>query len=144
MNILLLICNTWLNSKSVHAEFHAPITGTFRSAVSLAEQHQAIAKLIIEADLSPQASHRISHHAAQMVCRIRADVKPALLEVSLAEYGLSNAEDITLMRLVEVQLRDLDASTIDALVADKIAIGDWAAHCGYAASALVNPSTLRL
>jgi len=79
-----------------------------------------------------------------MVRRIRADAKPALLEVFLAEYGLSNAEGIALMRLAEALLRVPDAYTIDALVADKIAPGDWAAHCGHAASALVNTSTLGL
>jgi RHH-type proline utilization regulon transcriptional repressor/proline dehydrogenase/delta 1-pyrroline-5-carboxylate dehydrogenase len=110
----------------------------------LAEQHQAIAKLIIEADLSPEARHQIRHHAAQMVCRIRADAKPAKLEVFLAEYGLSNAKGTTLMRLSEALLRDPDASTIVALVAEKIAPEDWAADCGHAASALVNTSTLEL
>ena len=94
-----------------------------RSAVSLAEQHQAIAKLIIEADLSLEACHRISHHAAQMVRRIHADAKPSLREVFLAAYGLSNAEGIVLMRFAEALLRVPDASTIDALVADKIAPG---------------------
>ena len=54
-----------------------------RSAVSLAEQHQAIAKLIIEADLSLKACHRISHHAAQMVRRIHADAKPFFLRFFL-------------------------------------------------------------
>ena len=95
-----------------------------RSAVSLAEQHQAIAKLIIEANLSLKACHRISHHVAQMVRRIHADSKPSFLEVFLAEYGLSNAEDIALMRLAEALLVVPDASTIDALVADKIAPRD--------------------
>ena len=80
-------------------KFMPPSRMPRRSAVSLAEQHQAIAKLIIEADLSPEARHQISHHAAQMVCRIRADAKPAKLEVFLAEYGLSNAKVLPLCAL---------------------------------------------
>ena len=41
-------------------------------------------------------------------------------------------------------MRVPDAATIDALVADKIAPGNWATHCGHAASAIVNASTLGL
>ena len=58
-----------------------------------------------------------------MVRRIHAVAKPSLREVFLAAYGLSNAEGIVHMRFAEALLRVPDASTIDALVADKIAPG---------------------
>ena len=69
-----------------------------------------------------------------MVQRIRAEGKPGLIESFLAEYGLSSAEGIALMRLAEALLRVPDAATIDALVTDKIAPGNWASHCGHAAA----------
>ena len=71
-------------------------------------------------------------------------MKPGLMEVFLAEYGLSTDEGIALMCLAEALLRVPDATTMDALIEDKIAPSDWGRHLGKSASSLVNASTWAL
>ena len=115
-----------------------------RAQINYSQQAKIVAHLIDRASLTPAARAQISRNATNMVQRIRAEGKPGLIESFLAEYGLSSAEGIALMRLAEALLRVPDAATIDALVTDKIAPGNWASHCGHAASALVNASTLGL
>ncbi len=67
-----------------------------------------------------------------------------MMEVFLAEYGLSTDEGIALMCLAEALLRVPDAETVDALIEDKIAPSDWGRHLGRSASSLVNASTWAL
>ncbi len=75
---------------------------------------------------------------------IRSHSTPGLMEVFLAEYGLSTDEGIALMCLAEALLRVPDADTIDALIEDKIAPSDWGKHLGHSTSSLVNASTWAL
>jgi len=100
--------------------------------------------LIAEAGLDAAARSRITAAGADLVRRIRASVKPGLMEVFLAEYGLSTDEGIALMCLAEALLRVPDAETMDALIEDKIAPSDWSRHLGHSASPLVNASTWAL
>ncbi len=111
---------------------------------SLAEEAPLVRQLIAEAALSPGDRARISAAGADLVRRIRASVKPGLMEVFLAEYGLSTEEGIALMCLAEALLRVPDAETMDALIEDKIAPSDWGRHLGRSASSLVNASTWAL
>jgi RHH-type proline utilization regulon transcriptional repressor/proline dehydrogenase/delta 1-pyrroline-5-carboxylate dehydrogenase len=76
--------------------------------------------------------------------RDRADTRPGLMEVFLAEYGLSTEEGVALMCLAEALLRVPDAETVDALIEDKIAPSEWGAHLGRSSSPLVNASTWAL
>ena len=101
-------------------------------------------RLIAEAALDDQARAAIAAHGADLVRAVRNDARPGLMEVFLAEYGLSTDEGIALMCLAEALLRVPDAPTIDALIEDKIAPGDWAKHLGHASSPLVNASTWAL
>ncbi len=94
-----------------------------------------------EAALDTVARIRISAAGAALVARIRAEIDPGLMEVFLAEYGLSTDEGLALMSLAEALLRVPDAETSDALIADKIAPSDWASHRGKSRSTLVNLST---
>ena len=75
---------------------------------------------------------------------IRSHSAPGLMEVFLAEYGLSTEEGVALMCLAEALLRVPDADTIDALIEDKIAPSDWGKHLGHSTSSLVNASTWAL
>ncbi|NOX51907.1 MAG: bifunctional proline dehydrogenase/L-glutamate gamma-semialdehyde dehydrogenase PutA, partial [Gammaproteobacteria bacterium] len=59
-------------------------------------------------------------------------------------YGLSKAGGLALMCLAESLLRVPDSATADRLIADKVALADWAAHSGAADSHLVNASTWAL
>ena len=86
----------------------------------------------------------ISANAARLVHAIRNDAKPGLMEVFLAEYGLSTEEGVALMCLAEALLRVPDADTVDALIEDKIAPSEWGSHLGKSASSLVNASTWAL
>ncbi len=109
-----------------------------------APEDALVRSLIKSADLSSADRARIGHQAARFVTDLREASEPGLMEVFLAEYGLSTDEGLALMCLAEALLRVPDAETVDALIEDKIAPGAWLSHFGHSASALVNASTLGL
>jgi RHH-type proline utilization regulon transcriptional repressor/proline dehydrogenase/delta 1-pyrroline-5-carboxylate dehydrogenase len=103
-----------------------------------------LAYLIATAALSDADRTAICTDAAGLVTAIRTTAAPGLMEVFLAEYGLSTDEGIALMCLAEALLRVPDADTIDALIEDKIAPSNWGKHLGHSTSSLVNASTWAL
>jgi RHH-type transcriptional regulator, proline utilization regulon repressor / proline dehydrogenase / delta 1-pyrroline-5-carboxylate dehydrogenase len=111
---------------------------------ALRSEADLIRTLIAEAGLSATDRARIAASGADLVRAIRASAKPGLMEVFLAEYGLSTDEGIALMCLAEALLRVPDADTMDALIEDKIAPSNWGKHLGHSASSLVNASTWAL
>jgi RHH-type proline utilization regulon transcriptional repressor/proline dehydrogenase/delta 1-pyrroline-5-carboxylate dehydrogenase len=111
---------------------------------SLADEAGLVAGLIAEAGLDAETRVRIVASGADLVRQIRGSARPGLMEVFLAEYGLSTDEGIALMCLAEALLRVPDATTMDALIEDKIAPSDWGRHLGKSASPLVNASTWAL
>lgn len=113
-------------------------------AGTLAEEGPLLEALIAQAGLDAPARARIADRGAALVRRIRESAKPGLMEVFLAEYGLSTEEGIALMCLAEALLRVPDAETMDALIEDKIAPSDWGRHLGRSSSSLVNASTWAL
>ncbi|WP_298257548.1 bifunctional proline dehydrogenase/L-glutamate gamma-semialdehyde dehydrogenase PutA [uncultured Litoreibacter sp.] len=108
------------------------------------DERAVIDELVSVAKLTPQDRSRIAASGAQLVEQIRSSTKPGLMEVFLAEYGLSTDEGVALMCLAEALLRVPDADTMDALIEDKIAPSDWGRHLGKSASSLVNASTWAL
>jgi RHH-type proline utilization regulon transcriptional repressor/proline dehydrogenase/delta 1-pyrroline-5-carboxylate dehydrogenase len=86
----------------------------------------------------------ISTRAEQLIDAVRTAGNAGLMELFLAEYGLSTDEGIALMCLAEALLRVPDAATIDALIEDKIAPSAWGVHLGKSSSSLVNASTWAL
>ncbi len=111
---------------------------------ALCDEAALVRSLIAAAGMDKAQRDRITAAGADYVRRIRASVKPGLMEVFLAEYGLSTDEGIALMCLAEALLRVPDAETMDALIEDKIAPSDWGRHLGKSASSLVNASTWAL
>ncbi|WP_170383531.1 bifunctional proline dehydrogenase/L-glutamate gamma-semialdehyde dehydrogenase PutA [Ruegeria atlantica] len=109
-----------------------------------ADQTEVLDQLIAQADLSDTDRSAICAAAAQLVRDIRSSTSPGMMEVFLAEYGLSTDEGVALMCLAEALLRVPDAETIDALIEDKIAPSDWGKHLGQSSSSLVNASTWAL
>ncbi|MEM8690767.1 MAG: bifunctional proline dehydrogenase/L-glutamate gamma-semialdehyde dehydrogenase PutA [Pseudomonadota bacterium] len=103
-----------------------------------------IAELVEAAALNNADRAAIAAEAAQMVCDVREGQQSGLMEVFLAEYGLSTDEGVALICLAEALLRVPDADTIDALIEDKIAPSDWGKHLGKSTSPLVNASTWAL
>ncbi|MDW3221300.1 MAG: bifunctional proline dehydrogenase/L-glutamate gamma-semialdehyde dehydrogenase PutA [Paracoccaceae bacterium] len=117
---------------------HQIDSGTYADPESVLED------LIASAQITPEKRQAISASAAQLVRDIRGTTAPGLMEVFLAEYGLSTDEGVALMCLAEALLRVPDADTIDALIEDKITPSDWGRHLGHSTSSLVNASTWAL
>ncbi|SFE60911.1 bifunctional proline dehydrogenase/L-glutamate gamma-semialdehyde dehydrogenase PutA [Roseivivax sediminis] len=113
-------------------------------AQTYADEARTVEALATTAELSEADRRAICERGAQLVRDIRGSASPGLMEVFLAEYGLSTEEGIALMCLAEALLRVPDAETIDALIEDKIAPSDWGKHMGHSASPLVNASTWAL
>ncbi|ATI40920.1 bifunctional proline dehydrogenase/L-glutamate gamma-semialdehyde dehydrogenase [Pacificitalea manganoxidans] len=122
----------------------APLPLTRIEAAKHAPEAPLLETLIAQANLSPADRAAIHAEATDLVKKVRADARPGLMEVFLAEYGLSTEEGIALMCLAEALLRVPDAETIDDLIEDKIAPSDWGKHLGHSASSLVNASTWAL
>ncbi|WP_094020864.1 bifunctional proline dehydrogenase/L-glutamate gamma-semialdehyde dehydrogenase PutA [Maliponia aquimaris] len=113
-------------------------------ALTYADEAQTLEGLRDEARLAPADRAAIVQDAATLVRDIRGVTRPGLMEVFLAEYGLSTEEGVALMCLAEALLRVPDSATIDALIEDKIAPSDWSKHLGHSTSPLVNASTWAL
>ena len=113
-------------------------------ALTYANEAETLDALRNAAELSAEERKRMSARAEELVKGIRGHAKPGLMEIFLAEYGLSTEEGIALMCLAEALLRVPDAETIDALIEDKIAPSDWGKHMGHSTSPLVNASTWAL
>lgn len=109
-----------------------------------AEERDIITGLMAEAAISEATRADIASDAAKLVSAIRTDEAPGLMEVFLAEYGLSTDEGVALMCLAEALLRVPDTETMDDLIEDKIAPSAWGAHLGHSSSSLVNASTWAL
>ncbi|MGP6086751.1 bifunctional proline dehydrogenase/L-glutamate gamma-semialdehyde dehydrogenase PutA [Antarctobacter jejuensis] len=113
-------------------------------AMTYADEAETLQSLRKAAALDEVDRATIGRNAAQLVRDIRGSTRPGLMEVFLAEYGLSTDEGVALMCLAEALLRVPDAHTIDALIEDKIAPSDWSKHLGHSTSPLVNASTWAL
>ena len=113
-------------------------------ADTLPDEAAVVRRLSAEAGLDVEARAAIAARAAALIRQVRGESTPGLMEVFLAEYGLSTKEGVALMCLAEALLRVPDAETIDALIEDKIAPSDWGKHLGQSSSSLVNASTWAL
>ncbi len=110
----------------------------------LADEATVIQELIASADLGAQDRNQISQNAAELIREVRSRSTPTMMEKFLGEYGLSTKEGVALMCMAEALLRVPDSTTIDALIEDKIASGNWNDHRGQSNSSLVNASTWAL
>ncbi|CUH85244.1 bifunctional proline dehydrogenase/L-glutamate gamma-semialdehyde dehydrogenase PutA [Thalassovita mediterranea] len=110
----------------------------------LRDEHAVLGDLTTHHAPGAAARAVIKNRATALVSSIRNDSDPGLMEVFLAEYGLSTNEGVALMCLAEALLRVPDAETIDALIEDKIAPSAWGQHLGQSSSSLVNASTWAL
>jgi RHH-type proline utilization regulon transcriptional repressor/proline dehydrogenase/delta 1-pyrroline-5-carboxylate dehydrogenase len=107
----------------------------------ITNEETVLSNLIDQAKLPASLLAEASSKGADLVRAVRGDDKPGLMEVFLAEYGLSTDEGVALMCLAEALLRVPDSETIDDLIEDKIAPSRWGEHLGKSSSSLVNAAT---
>ncbi len=110
----------------------------------LADEYEVISGLIADAQISASVRQSISVRAAELVRRVRDHAKPTMMEMFLAQYGLTTKEGVALLCLAEALLRVPDKATIDALIEDKLVSGNWGGHLGQSNSMLINSSTWAL
>lgn len=118
-----------------------PAIRTDIRAAHLINEEVLLASLSASSQISDATRAQIVQRATKLITDIRNDDNPALLEVFLAEYGLSTDEGVALMCLAEALMRVPDAETMDELIEDKIAPSSWVDHKGNSSSLLVNAST---
>ncbi len=109
-----------------------------------ASEPEVVDSLLKTSCLNKKQRARVTSDAIELVKTIRKSRTGGAMSSFLVEYGLSSREGIALMCLAEALLRVPDAATIDSLISDKIAPGNWGRHLGHSSSSLVNASTWAL
>ncbi|MEW6401085.1 MAG: bifunctional proline dehydrogenase/L-glutamate gamma-semialdehyde dehydrogenase PutA [Chloroflexota bacterium] len=111
-------------------------------AWKFADEAKVIEALLESAPLTSNARQIVVQQAAELVEGARASAsKQGVVESFLKEFSLGTREGLALMCLAEALLRTPDAETRDRLIAEKIAMADWASHLGKSDSIFVNAST---
>lgn len=109
------------------------------------DERSIVSELCEKASLDKQQLSSIKQTAITLVESVRAErKKSAGIDSFLTEYELSTDEGIALMCLAEALLRVPDKATIDRLIKDKLAGGDWKSHQGQSDSVYVNAATWAL
>jgi RHH-type proline utilization regulon transcriptional repressor/proline dehydrogenase/delta 1-pyrroline-5-carboxylate dehydrogenase len=104
-----------------------------------------IKTLCDKADLGSEQLASIKAHATELVELVRSERKKNTgIDSFLTQYALSSGEGIALMCLAEALLRVPDNATIDTLIRDKLAPGNWKSHLGQSDSFFVNATTWAL
>ena len=108
-------------------------------------ERTAVLARLAEVPLTQAQQQSVLRAARDLVagCRQRADER-SVLDLFLAEFGLSNEEGIALMCISEALLRIPDSDTAEALIAERLGSGDWGAHLGHSDSLFLNASTWAL
>lgn len=109
------------------------------------DESSIITELCEHAMLEPAQLSAIKLEATRLVESVRVQRKKSTgIDSFLTEYALSSEEGIALMCLAEALLRVPDKATIDNLIKDKLASGDWKSHRGQSDSFFVNATTWAL
>ncbi|MCW0235792.1 MAG: trifunctional transcriptional regulator/proline dehydrogenase/L-glutamate gamma-semialdehyde dehydrogenase [Ferrovibrio sp.] len=114
----------------------AKITAAYRRP-----EPECLPLLIAEASLPRPVTTAARDLARKLVETLRAKSQSGGVEGLIHEYSLSSQEGVALMCLAEALLRIPDRATRDALIRDKIGVGDWEAHLGHSPSLFVNAAT---
>jgi RHH-type proline utilization regulon transcriptional repressor/proline dehydrogenase/delta 1-pyrroline-5-carboxylate dehydrogenase len=110
-----------------------------------ADELSLITELCDKAELDQDALTHIKANATKLVESVRSERKKSTgIDSFLTEYALSSDEGIALMCLAEALLRVPDSATIDHLIRDKLAGGDWESHLGQSDSFFINATTWAL
>ncbi|MCW0236316.1 MAG: trifunctional transcriptional regulator/proline dehydrogenase/L-glutamate gamma-semialdehyde dehydrogenase [Ferrovibrio sp.] len=114
----------------------AKITAAYRRP-----EPECIPQLVAEATLPKATAAAAQKLARSLVETLRGKDKSGGVEGLIHEYSLSSQEGVALMCLAEALLRIPDRATRDALIRDKIGLGDWESHLGHSPSVFVNAAT---
>jgi len=109
------------------------LPGLYRRA-----EPEVLADLVDRARLGDDARRRVLATAGMLLDELRDPRHGGWIDRFLQQYPLNTDEGVALLALAEAYLRVPDARTADALIRDKLADGDWAAHRGASESFLVN------
>jgi RHH-type proline utilization regulon transcriptional repressor/proline dehydrogenase/delta 1-pyrroline-5-carboxylate dehydrogenase len=110
-----------------------------------AGENVTAAKMLADFPLNKTHRDRIVSTAHAIVSKSREmTTERGTLDAFMQEFGLSNQEGVALMCLAEALLRIPNAETQDALIAEKIASGNWADHRGSSQDLFVNASVWAL
>ncbi|WP_221420080.1 trifunctional transcriptional regulator/proline dehydrogenase/L-glutamate gamma-semialdehyde dehydrogenase [Novosphingobium chloroacetimidivorans] len=128
------------------ARFAPPVSQTtpLRAAITAAYRRpeiEAMQPLLDAATIDDATRTAVRMTARDLVTSLRTNRRSSPVEGLVQEYSLSSEEGVALMCLAEALLRIPDNDTRDALIRDKIADGDWAAHLGGGKSLFVNAAT---
>ena len=109
------------------------------------DEQLALETLLQAATLPPTDVAAIKETASEWVAKVRTRrLNQGGVEALMQEYDLSSEEGIALMCMAEAMLRIPDKATVDKLIADKLAMANWAEHAGQSDSFFVNATTWAL
>ncbi len=114
----------------------AKITAAYRRP-----EPECLPLLLTQAALPKSVTDPAKALAGTLVEALREKMHGGGVEALIHEYSLSSQEGVALMCLAEALLRIPDRGTRDALIRDKIGVGDWEAHIGHSPSLFVNAAT---
>lgn len=114
-------------------------------AYYLADEGQLVESLLAQIKNDADRQQQTPLLARQLIKGVRNKQRHASgLQALLEHYDLSTQEGVVLMCLAEALLRIPDATTVDALIADKLISANWQQHLGQSDSLFVNASTWAL
>ena len=114
----------------------AAITAAYRRP-----EEDCLPGLLAAGRLPAAAAAQAQVLATRLVEALRGRPRAGVVEGVIQEFALSSQEGVALMCLAEALLRIPDRATRDALIRDKISVGDWQAHLGHSPSLFVNAAT---
>jgi RHH-type proline utilization regulon transcriptional repressor/proline dehydrogenase/delta 1-pyrroline-5-carboxylate dehydrogenase len=121
-----------------------PLRRAITQATRIAEP-EAVLPLLASATLPEADRAAIAKTARQLIEALRAKARhrgnSGGVQALVQEFALSSHEGVALMCLAEALLRIPDDATRDALIRDKLATGNWAAHLGGDKPLFVNAAT---
>jgi RHH-type proline utilization regulon transcriptional repressor/proline dehydrogenase/delta 1-pyrroline-5-carboxylate dehydrogenase len=122
-------------AQSVHPQsvLRAAITSAYRRP-----ETECLPLLLDDAQLPETMVRSAQTLARQLVEALRRKQSGGGVAGLIHEFSLSNQEGVALMCLAEALLRIPDKPTRDALIRDKVSVGDWQSHLGHSPSLFVN------
>jgi RHH-type proline utilization regulon transcriptional repressor/proline dehydrogenase/delta 1-pyrroline-5-carboxylate dehydrogenase len=106
-----------------------------------ADEAQVVATLVSEFQMLRPDPAAVEARARLLVQSVRARRRAPAVDKLMHEFSLSSQEGVALMCLAEALLRIPDRATVDRLIRDKLARGDWRGHLGHSDSLFVNAAT---